>query len=352
MNRSRNTVKKLFAVPLLLASLVTTSGSAKDLVALPVSPLSSADANDSRTSSDSVKVFDGRQIRVVTSAEATKIITDFWTPQRRRAAKPVSVTVTPGAAATTAPAAIAAGPMRTIATAVRPQQSRIKPLNNLSNFSDTVGKVYFVDPRDGVLNHCSGATVNSGKRRLVLTAGHCVHGGTGGNWMLDGVFIPGVRGGEPGPAGYFLAYALAAQSAWVNNGNYHYDYAFAITQNNSAGKRVVDAVGGNALVINQEAPIVITAIGYPDNTFDGLTQSSCKGSLSLSDFYADQVFNGCYRGPGSSGEPWLAAFDSTSGVGTIVSNDSWGNSLLRSDHGPYYDNDMQALYWLAEGASP
>jgi hypothetical protein len=44
-NLSRNIVKKLFAAPMLVASLVPTSGFAKDPGALPVSPMISAAAN-------------------------------------------------------------------------------------------------------------------------------------------------------------------------------------------------------------------------------------------------------------------------------------------------------------------
>src|SRR3712207_8520122 len=73
--------------------------------------------------------------------------------------------------------------------------------------------------RSGLDYVCSAGAVNSGKRRLVLTAGHCVHGGRGGQWMQNWVFYPGYQNGE-GPAG-----ALDRKSTRLNSSHANISYA-------------------------------------------------------------------------------------------------------------------------------
>jgi hypothetical protein len=120
------------------------------------------------------------------------------------------------------------------------------------SFANAEGKVFFHDPRDGKDYQCSDGTVNSGKRRLIWTAGHCVHTGpvADAGWMTNWIFIPGYDSGAK-PAGTFPYYRLCAKSGWVNKGNHDYDDGIAITWNNAAGRRVVDAVGGNGFIINR-----------------------------------------------------------------------------------------------------
>jgi hypothetical protein len=70
---------------------------------------------------------------------------------------------------------------------------------------------------------------------------------------------PGYQFGQGAP-GAFPAYQLWAKNGWINNSDTHYDYAFTITQNNAAGQRVVERVGGNGLTVNPGRPFV-TFIG-------------------------------------------------------------------------------------------
>jgi hypothetical protein len=230
-------------------------------------------------------------------------------------------------------------------------QSKIGGMNPHVVFTNTDGKVFYHDPADGKDHACSGGAVNSGKKRLAWTAGHCVHGGPGGQWMTNWAFDPGYQFG-PGPAGVFPAFQLWAQSGWVDSGDRHFDYAVAITQINASGSRLVDSVGGNGLIINPGRPFV-TAIAYPVNFNNGEQQAFCQGTLSArSIFNSDQQLN-CDLRFGASGGPWLQNYGDN-GLGDIVSNQSYS---LNSDgsgpeYGPYYDSDTAALYNAAENASP
>lgn len=332
--------------------------------AAPAAPASSAPGSSaaaagfvsSSNTAGLVLVYDAgqRRQRAVPAAEAASLITQYWTPARRAAAiRLTGPTVPPAAVAATgntpAQADARAVPSR-VASPVAPARGAVSAAT--VNFANAEGKVYFVDPRDGLGYQCSGGTVNSGKRRLVWTAGHCVHGGPGGQWMTNWVFEPGYQQGAGWP-GVFPYYQLWAQSGWFNNGDRHYDYGVGITWNNASGQRVVDTVGGNGLIINPGRPFV-TAIGYPSNFLGGEIQSYCQVTLSRrSLFNSDQTLN-CNRGAGASGEPWLQNYNNANQLGDIVSDNSYS---LNSDHsapeyGPYYDSDTAALYNAAENASP
>jgi V8-like Glu-specific endopeptidase len=329
---------------------VTDTGSANRGSIAVTAPASSAGFQTSGTASGQVQVYDAAkgEPRSMPAAKAAKAITAYWTPARRASAIPVAAKAARGTEGTRAKAD--RGVARTVANPAQPKAGG--GVHATVNFSHAEGKVYFVDPRDGKNYQCSGGTVNSGKRRLVLTAGHCVHGGPGAQWMTNWAFLPGYQKGA-GPAGIFPYFQLWAQSGWFNNGDRHFDYGIGITWNNPAGQRVVDAVGGNGLIINPGRPFV-TAIGYPSNFLGGETQSFCQTTLTRrSVFNSDQTLN-CNRGQGASGEPWLKDYNDNSRLGWIVSDNSYS---LNADHsapeyGPYYDGDTQALYQAAENASP
>ncbi|MDG4832325.1 trypsin-like peptidase domain-containing protein [Solwaraspora sp. WMMD1047] len=312
-------------------------------------PAAAAPATGSTAvSSGLVPVYDAdRGVAGMASGNAAAdIITGYWTPARRATAIPARL-VAPAVSDQAAPPAASTEKERLIA-----EPTKVDGASVAVAFSHAEGRVFYRNPVTGTNHSCSAGTVNSGKRRLVMTAGHCVHGGSGGQWMQNWVFYPGYQNGA-GPAGAFPAYQLWAQSAWMNNSNLGYDYAVAITQTNAAGQRVVDRVGGNGLTVNPGRPFV-TAIAYPSNFQNNEQQAFCQGTLSArSIFNRDQKLN-CDMRFGASGGPWLRDYSDTSTLGIIVSNQSYS---LNSDgsgpeYGPYYDNDTAALYNAAEAASP
>jgi len=131
--------------------------------------------------SGSVQVYDPQQrtTRTLPVAEAATVLTAYWTPARRAAAVPRTDVETATAASASAPAATAErGTPTRVSAPVAPAAPTLRAAS--VTFANAEGKVYFTDPRDGLNYQCSGGTVNSGKRRLVWTAGHCVHGGPGG----------------------------------------------------------------------------------------------------------------------------------------------------------------------------
>jgi V8-like Glu-specific endopeptidase len=319
-------------------------------VALAVpAPAAAAPAPESgNASSGLVSVYDpvdGKSKRLRPTAAAS-VIAAYWTAERLASAAPAPMPVTTVDRNRPEPS----GTPSTIAKPVPP--SLAGGIGTAVAFSHAEGRVFYRNPVDGRNYSCSAGTVNSGKKRLVVTAGHCVHGGSGQQWMQNWSFYPGYQFGQ-GPAGIFPAYQLWTKNGWINNSDRHYDYAIAITQTNGAGQRVVDRVGGNGLTVNPGRPFV-TAIAYPSNFQNNEQQAFCQVTLSRrSIFNSDQQLN-CDMRFGASGGPWLRDYSDATTLGYIVSNQSYSLNADGSgpEYGPYYDGDTTSLYNAAEGASP
>src|SRR3546814_14320291 len=69
-------------------------------------------------------------------------------------------------------------------------------------------------------SYCSAATINTRSKRVVITAGHCVHEGRGGTWHSNLVFVPRYDGtaADPTPYGTFQARTLHTFKTWVQKG--------------------------------------------------------------------------------------------------------------------------------------
>jgi hypothetical protein len=144
----------------------------------------SAAAGSVAVSSGLVPVYDPNHgtTAMVEPDAAAAIIAAYWTPARKAAA----VLDTPAAHGPIGDSGnsgkhVPDGVMREIAKAALPDSGSGVGTNVV--FTNTDGKVFFHDPSDGRDHACSGGAVNSGKKRLAWTAGHCVHGGSGKQWM-------------------------------------------------------------------------------------------------------------------------------------------------------------------------
>jgi hypothetical protein len=304
--------------------------------------------------SSGVQLFDprsGGQVTATSAAQADEILTAYWTPQRLASAQPVTLPKNAGQPQQE---------MRQFATKVygdAPAAPTIRKNDDAGiavNFTHAAGKVFFFNPSDGKNYVCSGGTLNTPKLRLVITAGHCVHGGSGKTWMQNWVFMPGYSSGE-GPAGRFSAWQFWTTNGWINDSNFGYDTAFVITNTNQFGEKVVARVGGNGIIYNPGRPFV-TSLGYPVHVGNGgELQTFCQGGLSRRNiFNGDQKLNCNLRG-GASGSAWLQDYDTSfPRLGWAVANYSYyfSDENPSAAFGPYWDSWTRGVRDAAENASP
>lgn len=300
-----------------------------------------AQAAPSGSSASTARTSDG-QIQSAAAAEA------YWTPERMANAIPAQPPATVKASSARQPSG-RAGSIDGAAPSVQVQNQQAQGIGIMLNESQTVGKVFFTNPANGLNYVCSGATVNSGKKKLVQTAGHCVHGGAGGQWMTNWVFVPRYRNGVR-PFGTWSAYGLTARTAWVNSSNLDEDMGIAIMYPLS-GNSIVNVVGGNGLRWNWGYQVYVTILGYPAGApFTGELQYYCQGTTWNG--HSQQVRAWCNMTGGSSGGPWLQEYNDQNGLGYINSVVSHRHSDPSQMDGPYFDNDIKSLYDFAESLSP
>jgi V8-like Glu-specific endopeptidase len=246
-----------------------------------------------------------------------------------------------------------APPADASAGAVAPASAESSPVE--AGDSPTNGKVFFRNQQDGRDYVCSGSVVNSATKRLVITAGHCVHGGPGETWHANWVFAPGYDHG-PGPEATFAAASFRALDEWITYGasgrGFSSDVAFVTTEDNENGETVADAVGGHGLTTGGSPEFDATLFGYPVNLDAGERMWTCTGTTGTQqiDSFLFPSISGCDFGPGSSGGPWLAEYDDSTGRGYVRSVTSFGPSTSTAYiSGPYFDERVEDLYGAADG---
>jgi V8-like Glu-specific endopeptidase len=296
------------------------------------------------------------------SEDRAGALSGYWTAERMRAAVPADTVKAASADATSAkkPRAVATGPAAKVLGAApagtEQGQAGIAadvraagafglewPGSQFTPPATTTGKIFFTNSRTGGNFTCSGSAVNSEAKNLVITAGHCVHGGRGGLFHSNVVFVPGYRDGVA-PRGIWAARELWAFNAWIANSDQRWDVG-AMIVHPLGGNRLVNVVGGQGIAWNLAAEQPTFALGYPGNKSGGQRLNYCSGTtfkrMSFI-FWTGQIGLNCDMTFGSSGGPWLTGFNGQLGfVHSVVSN---GNPAIPKFYGPYFDTSVGNLY--------
>lgn len=167
-----------------------------------------------------------------------------------------------------------------------------------------VGKVFMSFPDGDYV--CSAAVIAP---RIILTAGHCVHKGTGGNagFVTRLRFLPGYHLGDA--IGEWEATYIVTTESWLKGGGRvpnAADYAVVELADNQHG-RVGDVVGRLGVMTKKLQPNHVTMLGYPV-AFDGGHWMHLSSGQSLRNGGAGTVLYGSDMTQGSSGGPWLQNF--------------------------------------------
>jgi V8-like Glu-specific endopeptidase len=316
--------------------------------------------------------YSAKEIQRVDAEGGDPAVLEYWTPERMAAAKPLDA---PGDAALVKrmaqdvaaglTAGTIAGPANTLPSGpagastqdgttvthpVAPEGARAggAQTNAINTFPISTGKLFIGGYGSG--SYCSAATLNTKSKRVVITAGHCVHSGRGGSWHSNLVFVPRFNGqaANKTPYGMFQARTLHTFKTWIQKGGtsqgWYRDVGMLTTFSNGQGERVVKAVGGNGLKIDQYYRWPAKVFGYPSNRDNGQVMWGCQGMTRKSSVAArTSLISGCNFGTGSSGGPWVWHYDNRTRLGYVRGVTSYGTPANRSMGAPHFDSAVRRL---------
>ncbi|MGF1429461.1 trypsin-like serine peptidase [Kitasatospora sp. LaBMicrA B282] len=320
---------------------------------------------------------------------------DLWSPDAMRSAAapaptapPAPATAGPSTPATTATASATASTATATATATAataspdatgdpsdPPPAAVPAVAEPHPYPAGLavfGKIFAKSPRGMYV--CSGTVVSDpqhpGRSNLVWTAGHCLHGGKGGDWYQNIAFVPdynaaGAAGdgrqttlAQVAPLGRWWANSALVAPQWMAEGNdtaggavSQYDSGIIrVADPDLPGKSLEEEVGGS-VPIWFDAPrdrlTAVTAYGYPAvHPFDGQQLERCDGGhparLSYDPTRPTMLAIGCTMTAGSSGGGWLAT--GSDGKPALVSNTSIGPNPAAWLAGPALAEQAQQMF--------
>jgi V8-like Glu-specific endopeptidase len=277
------------------------------------------------------------------SAEATPSITfperaaearSFWTPERMRAAQPILGPEAEADASALDPALTATS--ETVEDPTAPEYR--------------VNGVIFISEGAGIgYGRCSGTSVVSPSKSVVITAGHCVY--DEGIWSdRKWVFVPGYQHGER-PFGTFTAHWLGTTPAWHAHENENFDVGAGVVGRNEKGQTLAAAVGADKVATGLSPRQSFDVFGYPvEKPFNGGTLQVCRqAGFEGHDFGSlfepgplDLAIS-CDDSAGGSGGGWVIDGDTINSVTTYgYPSDPFTN------FGPYFGEDVANLYARAK----
>ncbi|WP_432097366.1 trypsin-like serine peptidase [Streptomyces sp. bgisy100] len=190
----------------------------------------------------------------------------------------------------------------------------------------TVGRLFFVNA-NGADTWCTATAVKSANRSAVMTAAHCVRRGSSPhNTNILMVFVPGYSKGKA-PYGAFAVRGAATPRTWENDSTD--DLSTLVVDPDKGGRKLTDVVGGQDIAFNRPVGGTVSAFGYSATRPQlGEQLLHCVGTPKEKDGL--QAIP-CDMSGGSSGGPWLADFNATTGKGVLVSVNSALDSLTPTE---------------------
>jgi V8-like Glu-specific endopeptidase len=192
----------------------------------------------------------------------------------------------------------------------------------------TVGKLFFTIPGQGNF-FCSGAAIG---RRLVATAGQCVHRGSGGSngFYSNFLFVPAFRDGVAPFGSWPWAYAVAPTTWTQGNGKLPNaaDYAIIEVQDltiNGAVRRLGDVVGFLGTQTQKLRPNHAHILAYASN-FDAANKLHQVTAQSLRAAANNNVEYGSDLRGGSAGGPVIQDFGPGANLVKWIGALSWFNT--------------------------
>ncbi len=193
--------------------------------------------------------------------------------------------------------------------------ARLDPLNARFAYPwRTNGKLFFNIPGQGDFV-CSAAVL---RPRLILTAGHCVHKGSGGGagFYRKFLFVPAFENGQAPYQAWNARWGVVTGTWAIGNGNVPNaaDYAIIELEDRKFGsqvKRIGNVTGWLGYRTGHLLPNHTKKIGYPVNLDSGQVMHQVD-SESHRAVAPNNVEYGSDMGGGSSGGAWIQNFGTRS----------------------------------------
>lgn len=217
-------------------------------------------------------------------------ILDYWTPERMAAARPIEEVLG------LVPETLAA--TETALTRTAPTARKRVPVPK------TAGKLFFSTNQGGAV--CSAATVKSRRGNQVITAGHCVNSGPGGQgWYDNFLFVPKYHK-RRAPLGKWAFSNAWAFNGWINDGKFAYDQA-VIQFKKRSGRKLARVTGANRVKFGaNQRQRGVRIWGWPAEgpRYNGQVAKRCDGKTTRRGRSKDAKMV-CPMTGGASGGPWL-----------------------------------------------
>ncbi|NYJ01188.1 V8-like Glu-specific endopeptidase [Nocardioides thalensis] len=217
-----------------------------------------------------------------------RAVLDYWTPERMAAARPIEevLGLLPEVDASVEPAG-----------AVPAARGRVP-------VPKTAGKLFFTTNQGGAV--CSAATVKSRRGNQVITAGHCVNSGPGGQgWFDNFLFVPKYHK-RRAPYGKWAYSRVWAFNGWINDGKFRYDQAVIQFQKRN-GRKLARVTGANRVKLGaNQRQRGVRIWGWPAEgpRYNGQVAKRCDGPTKRRGRTQDAIMR-CPMTGGASGGPWL-----------------------------------------------
>jgi V8-like Glu-specific endopeptidase len=230
-------------------------------------------------------------------------------PARASVRAALVTALTLGMIATLPPANSAAGDIAT--GFVRAMRQLAPNSRNGQEFAGTpaVGALFATSAGKLKQHFCTASVIDSPHGDLVITAAHCATSMPG-----TIAFVPGYDGSTP-PYGVWTVTRVYLDQAWKSAENPDDDVAFLRVSQQGSSVPIEDVTGADKLTTGAPAARqLVQVIGYPDSTNQPIT---CQNWLK--EPMTDQLEFDCgaYTN-GTSGGPFLADVDVTTGQGTVI----------------------------------
>lgn len=277
----------------------------------------------------------GDVVSVTAAAEPAeaRVVRDFWTPARMRAAQPLGIVAPVADAAqdvvkelTDAAGGVVTEPLD---EAAEDEETDAVTARRRPRVPRTAGKLFFTDA-ERTPYVCSAAAINTRRKNQVITAGHCVNAGAGGSWFGNWVFVPRYHQGTA-PDGKWVGRRAWAFKGWINEGKFGYDQAIVAFKERK-NRKLVRVVGGNGVTWGQDVrQRGVHVWGWPaDAPYTGEVARRCEGRTTRFRKSDDAKIR-CKMNGGASGGPWLLKKRRKANVGSI-----WAVTSRRTTEGKAY----------------